>query len=261
MKTTALIILFFCTIILQSQTDQLRVIYELTFQIDSTDASSIQTEHMILNINNSISSYESERKYLKDSILASNNPNALFGLSKSKFKYKLYKNRNTNKINTLHDYTAYKFEVEEVIPKIKWIIHKDQKKILNLDCIKATSRFKGRNYIAWFTNAIPISEGPYKFTGLPGLIMEIYDRKNHYKHEAIGISYQITNDTFSGEGFTKISESEFDDFLKKIREKPSLILYNPGINIPKTGLDKYDRNNRERQKKENNPIELKDTNE
>ncbi|MGV8945753.1 MAG: GLPGLI family protein [Lutibacter sp.] len=260
-KYTLIAILFFSTITLYSQVDKLRVTYELTFQIDSTNTSNLETERMILNIDKSISSYQSERKYLKDSILKSNNPHSVYGLSKSQFKYEIYKNKNTNKINTLYDYAAYMFEIEEVTPKLKWAIHKERKKILELNCIKATTSFAGRDYIAWFTNEIPISDGPYKFTGLPGLIMEISDTKNHYKHTAIGISYQNKNITFSNEEFTKISKSDFNDFLKKIKEKPSLVLYNPGIQIPKAGLDKYDRNHRERQKHENNPIELKDNDE
>jgi GLPGLI family protein len=255
-KYTLIILLFFSTITLYSQVDKLRATYELTYQIDSTDSSNLKTERMILDIDKSISSYESERKYLKDSILKSNNPHSVYGLSKSKFKYKIYKDKNTNKINTLFDYTAYKFEIEEIIPKLKWSIDKETKKILDINCIKATTSFAGRDYIAWFANEIPISEGPYKFTGLPGLIMEIYDTKNHYKHIIIGINYQNKNVKFNNNGFTKISQLNFNKFLKKIKEKPSLILYNPGIQIPKAGLDKYDRNHRERQKHENNPIEL-----
>jgi len=255
-KYTLIILLFLSTITLYSQVDKLRATYELTYQIDSTDSSNLKTERMILDIDKSISSYESERKYLKDSILKSNNPHSVYGLSKSKFKYKIYKDKNTNKINTLYDYTAYKFEIEEIIPKLKWSIHKETKKILDINCIKATTSFAGRYYIAWFANEIPISDGPYKFTGLPGLIMEIYDTKNHYKHIVIGINYQKKNVKFNNNGFTKISQFDFKKFLKKIKEKPSLILYNPGIQIPKAGLDKYDRNHRERQKHENNPIEL-----
>lgn len=255
-KNTLIVLLFLSTITLYSQVDKLRVTYELTYQIDSTDSSNLKTERMILDIDKSISSYESERKYLKDSLLKSNNPHLVYGLSKSKFKYKIYKDKNSNKINTLYDYTAYKFEIEEIIPKLKWTTYKETKKILDINCIKATTSFAGRDYIAWFTNEIPISDGPYKFTGLPGLIMEIYDMKNHYKHIVIGINYQKKNVKFNNNGFTKISQLDFNKFLKKIKEKPSLILYNPGIQIPKAGLDKYDRNHRERQKHENNPIEL-----
>jgi hypothetical protein len=46
--------------------------------------------------------------------------------------------------------------------------------------MKATTSFAGRNYEAWFTPEIPISDGPYKFYGLPGLIFKICDKKNQH---------------------------------------------------------------------------------
>lgn len=240
----------------QKKDHTLKVIYDLTYQIDSLDNQNIRSERMFLFTNKKLSSYESEVHYLKDSILKSNNPQGLFGISKSKFRYKIFKNKTEQKINTLYDYTRYKFYIEENFPNLDWKIGTETKKILGFECTKANVNFAGRDYIAWFTNEIAISDGPYKFSGLPGLIMEIYDTKKHYKHIVIGIEKVNNNLIFDNKGFTKISKVQFNDFLKKIKEKPSLILYNPGIQIPKAGLDKYDRRHRERLKHENNPIEL-----
>lgn len=41
-------------------------------------------------------------------------------------------------------------------------------------------KYAGRNWTAWYTEDIPIQFGSYKFNGLPGLILEIYDDKEHY---------------------------------------------------------------------------------
>lgn len=101
-----------------------------------------------------------------------------------------------------------------MIPKLKWNIGTEKKNILDITCAKATTSYSGRDYIAWFTNEISISDGPYKFTGLPGLIMGIYDTKNHYKHIAVWINYQNKNIIFDNDGFTKISKSDFNKFLK-----------------------------------------------
>lgn len=38
-----------------------------------------------------------------------------------------------------------------------------------------------------FSEEISISEGSYKFNGLPGLILKIQDTQNQYSIEAIGI--------------------------------------------------------------------------
>ena len=51
----------------------------------------------------------------------------------------------------------------------------------------AVSDFRGRTWIAWFASEIPISDGPWKFNGLPGLIMEVYDAKKHFHFSLVGI--------------------------------------------------------------------------
>ncbi|MGY4537839.1 GLPGLI family protein [Mucilaginibacter sp. UYNi724] len=64
---------------------------------------------------------------------------------------------------------------EENLPRISWKITKDKKDIGKLNCIKAICNFRGRNYEAWFCEEIPVSAGPWKLQGLPGLIIEAND--------------------------------------------------------------------------------------
>jgi GLPGLI family protein len=56
-----------------------------------------------------------------------------------------------------------------------WKISQDKKSIDGIDCFKATTIFKGREYIAWYAPSLPIENGPWKLGGLPGLILEAYD--------------------------------------------------------------------------------------
>lgn len=65
--------------------------------------------------------------------------------------------------------------IKESLPQLAWEIHDTTKKIGELTCTKATSKFRGRNYTAWFTTEIPLTYGPWKLQGLPGLILEAYD--------------------------------------------------------------------------------------
>lgn len=67
------------------------------------------------------------------------------------------------------------FAVSENLPEINWTIASDTKDIQGISCQKATGRFKGRDYTAWFSSQIPYSNGPWKLGGLPGLILEAYD--------------------------------------------------------------------------------------
>ncbi|WP_353145872.1 GLPGLI family protein [Chryseobacterium sp.] len=72
---------------------------------------------------------------------------------------------------------------EPVIKNWKLI---DEKKIINtINCKKAEVTFKGRNWTAWYSSEIPLPYGPYKFSGLPGLIIKIIDDKGDYDFELV----------------------------------------------------------------------------
>lgn len=59
-------------------------------------------------------------------------------------------------------------------PVIKWNLkYKETKKIGKYVCKKATATFRGTDIEAWYTIDIPVPLGPYKFKGLPGLILEV----------------------------------------------------------------------------------------
>jgi GLPGLI family protein len=64
---------------------------------------------------------------------------------------------------------------EEPLPLMKWKLSNESKQIGKFKCQKATTTFRGRSYVVWFTSEIPISMGPWKLHGLPGLILEAYD--------------------------------------------------------------------------------------
>lgn len=61
-----------------------------------------------------------------------------------------------------------------------WQMGSEQNTILGLNCYRATASYGGRRYTAWFSPEIPISDGPYVFCGLPGLIVQISDERGWY---------------------------------------------------------------------------------
>ncbi len=72
--------------------------------------------------------------------------------------------------------------------KIDWILSNDKREIAGFTCQKATAFAFGRQWIAWFTSEIPISDGPYKFRGLPGLIIEVFDDKKYFMFSLVKYS-------------------------------------------------------------------------
>ncbi|PWS30665.1 GLPGLI family protein [Pedobacter paludis] len=95
----------------------------------------------------------------------------------------------------LSDYIGIKTRlVKDTLLNFKWIITKEKRKILNFNCTKAQLNFRGRLYEAWFANDIPIQNGPWKFCGLPGLIIKINDDKKIFTYELTGIDLKTKID-------------------------------------------------------------------
>lgn len=67
------------------------------------------------------------------------------------------------------------FLTEDPLPKIDWKIENETKEIASYTCQKAKGVYAGRTYIAWFASALPYTYGPWKLSGLPGLILEAKD--------------------------------------------------------------------------------------
>ena len=84
----------------------------------------------------------------------------------------------------LHRYNS---KYTEAVPKQEWKLTNETQTIIGYKCQKATCRFRGRDFIAWFAPAVPVKRGPWKFGGLPGLILKVQDKDGLYTFEAIGI--------------------------------------------------------------------------
>lgn len=80
--------------------------------------------------------------------------------------------------------------VTDNYPEFKWKITEETKVIGQYQCIKATASYRGRDWEAWFAPEVPLRYGPWKFHGLPGLIMEVYDSANRYTWRADKIEFR-----------------------------------------------------------------------
>ena len=90
---------------------------------------------------------------------------------------------------TIHDaifFDYYIFE-DDNLPQQWTVIADSVKTILGYTCHKATCSYRGRNYEAWYAIDLPVNAGPWKFSGLPGLIMSVQDTKGHYTFEIKGL--------------------------------------------------------------------------
>ena len=103
------------------------------------------------------------------------------GVPNAKYKYYISKDlsKPTNDIKVYDKIGTGNFMYEDDT-KLQWELVNEKKQIAGFFCQKAQTFAFGRKFIAWFTTEIPISDGPYKFRGLPGLIVELYDDKKYF---------------------------------------------------------------------------------
>lgn len=80
------------------------------------------------------------------------------------------------------------YVVEEPLENIEWTLVEDStKNVLGYDCLMAATNYHGRKWTAWFTPEIPVQAGPWKLSGLPGLILEADADNGVYSFVATGI--------------------------------------------------------------------------
>lgn len=99
--------------------------------------------------------------------------------------FSIYSNR--GEITLADNFRIGKLKYSDNQDDLKWTVDNDTKMIGNILCQKAVTRYGGRVFTAWFSKEIPLSEGPYKFKNLPGLVLEVYDADNYFNFRLIEI--------------------------------------------------------------------------
>lgn len=199
-----------------------RFIYEYKFVKDSTEKNNVESEIMYLDVTKKGSKFYSIDRKTTDS-LSMGETKEMSGMQvaremKGQISFvveKSYPSYQTIFFNRL-DNDINKYKVIDA-RKLNWKILPDKEKIGEFTAQKATSDFAGRTWIAWFVSTIPIQDGPYKFRGLPGLIVKIADKTNSHIFELKGIEKLKENQVWvpeTGNQFERIVSVD----LKKYRK-------------------------------------------
>lgn len=169
-----------------------RFFYELSFK-PKKDSAKIDKVITILDItdkNRSI--YQDYTTIAQDSIMkveveAMQKAGMMKDLSKSlkapKISARIFKSYPSMKVQYVdkiaNGFTPSNIGYSEDL-KFNWKIENEKEKIGQYNVQKATTDFGGRKWTAWFTTELPFQDGPYKFYGLPGLIVKIEDADKNY---------------------------------------------------------------------------------
>lgn len=249
---------------LQAQTSySYKATYQLAYQEDSTDENSIQSEIGVLYLGEGYSRYSSLGKAVKDSLENMSNP-VFMRMDEyqemTNFKYKIFKNYEENELILAEKVFEYKMKYNQDLNTIDWEIQPENKEILGFSVQKATGSFAGRNYVAWFAPELPFLDGPYKFNGLPGLIMEVSDLEDHYHFSLT--SFQELADPVDKllnlDDYKAVSQKELDQFRDDYDRDPIGTMQKAGVRFGWSKEDeaKTRKELSEKYKRQNNPIEL-----
>lgn len=177
MKKYLIILLFpllFCS---QSH----RFVYDFSYK-SHPKSESLEKETYYLDIINDDVIYMSSEIAWADSVNR-HNPNGKTMVSSSYPQIKTTKN--STKYSTYYvvnnDYYVYESD-----DPIQWNLTSVTKKEGDLSLQMATADFGGRKWTAWFSQTIPFNEGPYKFRGLPGLVVEVSDNEGNFVFKLSG---------------------------------------------------------------------------
>lgn len=197
MKNTSTLILIFLATMLQAQTTANRFYYELIYKPKKNSENTEKTM-TVLDISEKKSLYQDYSLMAKDSIMKVQieemqksgqfkNMNNL--MTMPKFAYKVVKTYPSMELifteTMLTAPAPIQLGYKENL-KINWKIDKEKQNIGEYKTQKATTVFGGRKWTAWFSNEIPLHDGPYKFHGLPGLIVKLEDEGKNYSWELKG---------------------------------------------------------------------------
>lgn len=179
----------------------IQVKYELKFMPDTLERDKFKTQTMVLRMNTKgISVYQEYGKFRSDSVTAARTRNGKIKLSDTNEAIK-YQTKARDYITIAKSWPEkHKILVRELMgldgtfyytedkTDFGWEVDFTQtKEIGGYTCHSAKGSYAGRDYQAWFTPEIPISDGPWLFCGLPGLILEVSSLDKEFLYTCMSI--------------------------------------------------------------------------
>lgn len=187
MKKYFILTLLAFSFIAQAQVTANRFFYELTFK-PKTESADLDKVMTVLDIVKDKSIYQDFTIPAQDSIIKNTmeemeKTKTFKDLSKTivmpKFSYKISKEYPSMKTTYTDRISTNLFGFVEDL-NFNWKILPTKEKIGDYKTQMATAEFGGRMWTAWFSTDLPFPDGPYKFSGLPGLIVKIEDSNKEY---------------------------------------------------------------------------------
>lgn len=129
----------------------------------------------------------------------------------------IQKNGHNNLVET-RSLEGKNYLVMDKFPDIKWNTNYTETDTLGkYMCHKATAHYRGTTLVAYYTNDIPVPAGPYKFGGLPGLIVMLYNESANPNYWMLKtVAYPYTGDIPVDEKYIySLPKLSLEEYVKK----------------------------------------------
>lgn len=203
--------------------------YDYTYVVDTLSGKTAK-DWLVLQIGKNMSKCYSYYSMQVDSIFASPDRDAILRQqinaaigSKTEWPHKrmkayVYKNYPQGMMTVTDGLLMQDYIYEDTLYAQNWVIQDSSKLILGHECQKAVCHYRGHCWTAWFAMDIPITDGPWKLCGLPGLIMEATSEDNSHTFKLLGLERVskepiVFSKTYVGNN--KFEKTTFEKFLKE----------------------------------------------
>jgi GLPGLI family protein len=212
--------------------------YTLDFIRDPEKPLSIDKDIVVLEIGSVASKSYSNKLFTHDSVATKNKRSqGVPMLQVAVPPVEVFKNYPAGKNTIIHrsplSGPVFLYEDEFIM---KWEILPECTQLMGYPCQKATMEFRGRKWEAWFTQQIPVSDGPWKFHGLPGLILQVSDDQNHYTFTCISLIRKAELIKKWNWQYEYTSREKIHTLLKRYAERPYVVGQQIGIRFADDSL-------------------------
>ena len=208
-----------------------RIHYAVKFSLYEEQQAANEDE-AILDIGSKVSHFYSRnsvaREQIKDSVLAAGGSyyDVVDALGRSvypntRMKYQIWKNLPSRGMLTFTDTNLKRFRYTESLETPQWTLAGKDSIIADYPCQQAETFYRGRHWTVWFTPDIPVSEGPWKLHGLPGLILQAEDSEHWFSFACIEIENAPYKELAVPEKkYVDCTRKEYEDLVKLMWEDP-----------------------------------------
>lgn len=214
----------------------LEVTYDYNYVTDTLDRAKIKSDVMILQAGGSVSKFYSYNAFRADSLVSGavsvDAVLADIGRYRGGENWVVYKNYPTGRLTLTDKIGTEYYRVEEELAPQQWQLFDETRTIEGYTVQRAECDFRGRHWIAWFTAEIPLSEGPWKLSGLPGLILEAADSRGDHSFILSGLrAVSDGSVTWPEHQYLKADRSDYLRTARKFKENPLGIINMNGATV------------------------------